>query len=187
MANANNPVGLVPIRHRGGAPYSGGSNLYYHDSGDGTALYIGDPVKSGGSADANGVPSVIRAAAGDAIRGVVVGIKPATRDSTPYLAGSTAGYVYVADDPNLIFEVQEDSVGGALTITEVGENADVVAGNGSTVTGRSGFMLDSSDHKTTTAQLRILRIVLRPDNAVGTYAKWEVMINEHELASTSGI
>ena len=72
-------------------------------------------------------------------------------------------------------------------MTAVGNNADVVVGSGSTTTGSSGMELDSSDVKTATAQLRILQLVQREDNAVGDNANWEVMINEHRLTTTTGI
>jgi len=186
MANSDTVKGLKPIRHRNGAPYNGAANRYYIPASDGTAVYVGDAVKSAGSADADGVPTVAQAAAGDAIRGVVVAVEPETNDSTIYRVASTARYVYVADDPDLVFEIQEDSVGGALAATDVGNNADLIVASGSTDTGFSGMELDSSTKATTTAQLRILRLVPRPDNSIGANAKWEVMINEHELSSTTG-
>lgn len=186
MANSDAASGLRPVRHQSGAPYNGSANLYYVPSTDNTAIYIGDAVKSAGSGDANGVPSVAQVAAGDTIRGVVVGVKPVTAFSTVYREASTERYVYVADDPDLVFEVQEDSVGGALAATNIDNNADIVVGSGSAYTGRSGMELDSSSATTSTAQLRVIRLVPREDNAIGTNAKWEVMINEHELKSTSG-
>jgi hypothetical protein len=187
MANADVPAGLRPIRHRNGAPYNGAVNIYYVPSSDSTAIFIGDAVKSAGSADANGVPSVAQVAAGNAVRGVVVGVVPVTHESLTYRAASTERYLLVADDPDLVFEVQEDSAGGALAVTDVGENADIVVGSGDTFTGKSAMELDSSSHTASTAQLRILRLVNRADNEIGTNAKWEVMINEHELASTAGV
>ena len=48
MANANTPFGLRPTR-TGGAPVTGASNVYVHDSGDSTALYIGDCVVATGA------------------------------------------------------------------------------------------------------------------------------------------
>lgn len=187
MANSSNASGLRPIRHRNGAAYQGQTRRYYIPATDGTAVYVGDPVKSAGSADANGVPTVAQAAAGDTIRGVVVAVEAETRDSLTYRAASTARYVLVCDDPDVVFEIQEDSVGGALAAANVGNNADFVVAAGSTVTGRSGVMLDSSTATTSSANLRILRLVQREDNAIGNYAKWEVMINEHELTSTTGV
>jgi hypothetical protein len=94
--------------------------------------------------------------------------------------------VAVVDDPTVIYEVQEDSTGGSIAITAVGNNADVAVSAGNTTTGMSGMELDSSDVKTATAQLRILRVVNRPDNELGNNCKWEVVINEHIYNTTTG-
>lgn len=189
MANTSAPAGLKPVRHLNGAPYSGGSNLYYVPATDSTAIFIGDAVKSAGSADsATGVPTVAQAAAGDTIRGVVTGVIPDTAQSTIYRAASTGRYLLVCDNPNVEFEIQEDAVGGALALDSVGLNADLIVGSGSTFTGRSAMQLDTSDVKTGTAQLRILGFVQRVDNEFASAnAKIRVMINEHELKSTTGV
>lgn len=187
MANVDAPRGARPVRHRNGAPYTGSANRYYVGSGDSTAIFLGDFVKSSGSADSDGIPGIAQAAAGDAIRGVVVGIEPTTDESPKHRAASTEAYIYVADDPDLVFEIQEDSVGGALAAANVGQNADVIVGTGSTTTGLSAMEIDSSSATASTAQLRIMALVQMADNEIGTNAKWEVMINEHELTSTSGV
>jgi len=181
MANSNAPTGLTPRRYRNGSPWMGAARLYYHPATDSTALFIGDPVIIAGSADADGVPTATRATAASAgrITGVVVGFQPdATLNAAGYGAASTAFYVLVADDPALLFEIQEDSVGGALAATSVGLNADLIAASGSTTTKASGFMLDSSTAATTaTLQLRIVELQRRADNEIGTNAKWLVAIN----------
>jgi hypothetical protein len=166
-------------------------------STDGTAVFLGDLVKPAGSASSTQIDcqTVAQAAAGDALLlGVVEGV-----DQTDEVAvgsmnlyrkhrpASTAMYVLVRDDPNAVYEIQEDSVGGALTADEVGENADIVVAAGNATTGFSGMELDSSDHKTATAQLRILGFVPRADNEIGTNAKLYVMINEHSYKSTTGV
>ena len=66
------------------------------------------------------------------------------QNQTPYLAAGQAAYIYVADDPNLVFAVQEDSVGGAMVAGASSRNADLVAGSGSTVTSMSGWQLTAS-------------------------------------------
>ena len=187
MANTDTPRGLRPVRHRNGAPYNGAANLYFIPATDGTAVFLGDAVKLAGSADAEGVPTVAQAAAGDTICGVVVGFE-ANRDNLAltYRVASTARYVWVADDPDLVFEIQEDSDGGALAAADVGNNADIIVGSGSTVTGLSGMELDSNTKGTATATLRIMRLVPRADNEIGTNAMWEVMINEHRFTTTTG-
>jgi hypothetical protein len=199
MANANTPFGLKPVKHRNGAHYNGAARTYYVPASYGTALFIGDPVIAvTDSADANGVHTVARAtAAGGAyILGVVVGIgkgpygENVQLQSDPiYHVASTAGYVMVADDPDLLFEIQEDAVGGAMVAGAAGRNVDLIAGTGSTTTGKSGFLADSSTLNTTnTLQLRIVEPVIRPDNEIAAaYAKWLVAINLHSLRNLTGV
>jgi len=187
MANVDRVNGLLPVKHLNGAPYNGAVNRYYVPAGNATPICVGDAVVSAGSADANGVADVARAAAGDAIRGVVVGIEPETDEGLAFIAASTAGYVLVADAPDIIFEIQEDSGGAALAVTNVGQNADIVVGTPDTIVGRSAMELDSSTAVGATAQLRILGLSQREDNAIGDNAKWLVLINEHELKSTVGV
>lgn len=182
MANTNAAAGFEPVRYASGAPYNGAQNTYYVPASDGTALFIGDPVIIAGDSDTDGVATVTRATAASAgrITGVVVGFRPsATILSTGYRAASTAEYVHVCDDPNLIYSVQEDAVGGALATTSVGLNADMIAAAGSAYTRRSGFMLDTSTAASTaTLQWRIEGFVRTPDNAAGTAnAKVLVRIN----------
>lgn len=195
MANTDSPFGLIPKMYLNGTPWNGKYNIYYVPSTDNTAIYKGDVVKLAGSASADGIyPDVAQAAATDTtIVGVAIGfgtspnlmfdIDNLTRN---YRAAATAMYVAVVDDPNVIFEAQEDSDGAALAVTDIGNNADIVVAAGNTTTGQSGMEIDSSDVKTATAQLRILRLANRPDNALGDQAKWLVLINEHVFKSTTG-
>lgn len=201
MPNVNAPRGLIPVCYTSGAPYNGAHNVYFVPASYATALFIGDPVIIiTNSADANGIPVVNRAAGttGTGITGVVVGgAIPAgqptiglTRDSPVYRPASVAQYIAVADDPTLLFEAQEDSVGGALVAGAGGRNIELIAGAGSTVTGYSGFQLDSSQLATTAAHpIRVLRAVQRSDNAIGANAKWLVKINagQHTQLQALGI
>lgn len=193
MANADLPRGLVPKRLRNGAPFVGPLRKYYVAAGDSTALFIGDPVIISGTGDAKGVPAVTRAAAGDRITGVVCGIAndetlPASNDMMEmgYRPASTAGYVLVCDDPEVLYEIQEDSDGAALAVTSIGLNADLIAAAGNTYTRRSGYMLDSSSAATTSAQVRIIELEQRADNEVGSKAKWLVAINEPTETGAAG-
>lgn len=198
MANANIQSGMRPVAHLDGSPFNGKLTMYLVPSTDNVAMYVGDPVKSGGTAGAAGVTvngincegmaTVATAAAGDTLRGVVYGFLPNQSDLTIlYRVASTNRIALVVDSPDVVFEVQEDSGGAATAAVDVGENADILYTAGSALTGRSKVELDSSDHKTATAQLRILGFVQRADNAIGTNAKLLVLINEHELKSTTGV
>jgi hypothetical protein len=187
MANPDRPSGLSPVRYLSGAPYNGAVNYYATASGDGTAIFLGDPVKlSGTSQTINGqvLPDVDQAATGDVIVGVVVGVLPTTADSVIYRAASTQRILMVADDPNLVFEIQEVSGGTALTANAIGLNADFVVGSGSTFTGQSGVELNNVGEDTTnTLDLKITGFVNRADNAVGENAKWLVRINRHQYVN----
>lgn len=187
MANNDAPRGLWPVRHQGGAAWTGAAKRYYIPASDSSAAaYLGCLVKIAGSADANGVMSVTaNVATGDAVLGVVVGVEAVTDDSTIYRANSTERYVFVADDPNLIFSVQEDSVGGALAATAVGNTADLIGfTTGSTTTGLSAIEIDSSTATASgdgTEDVFILGLDRREDNAIGVNAKWLVRLNNHSF------
>lgn len=181
MANANTPYGFKPVRDAAGKPFNGSLETVFVPATDGTALYIGDPVIVAGSADAAGVRTVTLATAGGAITGVVQGFMPdGTVNMVGYRAASTAAYVLIASDPDTLFEVQEDAVGGALAAVDVGLNASFIAAAGSTYTKRSGAMLDTSTKAATaTLELKILGFSQRPDNVIGALAKVLVKINKH--------
>jgi len=187
MANVDSPFGLRPVRYMSGAPYNGAVNAYATAAGDGTAIYLGDPVIISGTAQTiDGViyQDVDQAATGDVIVGVVVGVKPDTRDSLIYRAASTQRILYVADDPNLLFEIQEVSGGTALTAAAIGLNADFVVAAGSTTTGQSGVELNNATEATTnTLDLQIVGFQNRTGNEVGEHAKWLVRINRHQRAN----
>jgi hypothetical protein len=173
-----------------GAPYNGAVRVYYVPVGNATALYLGDPVVNiTNSSDGNGVQAVGIASAGGGAKvlGAFLGIAnnagqttiTLLQSQTPYLAASQAAYVYVSDDPFLLYAIQEDGIGGAMVSGASGRNADLVSGSGSTVTSMSGWLLDSSTLQTTsTLQLRIIQLLQETDNAVGTSAKWLVKINQ---------
>ena len=189
MANVSRPSGLSPVGYLNGAAWNGQARTYYIPSADTNAFAIGDPVVLAGSADANGVPSVTLATVGSGALtvGPIVGIGEQEdvigNINTPntIIAPATkarAYYVLVADDPNIIFEIQEGGTGTALAATSVGLNADYVsaANNGYL----SGWMFDGATTTTGSGyQLKLLGLARRSDNAFGTYAKWLVLINSH--------
>ena len=193
MANLDTPFGFKPVKHLNGAPWNGKANVYYIPSTDNTAVFVGDAVKGAGAADTTGkYPSVAQATAGAAVIGVVIGFGDnpytMTHPDSPnrsYRPAATAMYAFVVDDPQVIFEVQEDSDANSITAAMVGLSTNFVVGSGSTTTGRSAMELDSSDTATDTAgNCRILRLANREDNELGNYAKWEVLFGEHELGLT---
>jgi len=198
MANVNRVNGLRPVGYLNGSKYNGAVTEYFIPSSNATATFIGDVVVADGTGDtvaagglAKGVRSVVQAAAAGVgtlnVVGVVVGFKtdPTNLNTPQYRAGSTGRYVLVADDPNTIFEVQEDAVGGALGVADVGLNADIIVGAGSTATGASGMQLDTSTKATTaTLPLKVIGFSQRQDNEPGNaLAKVLVKINTHAAAN----
>lgn len=191
MANANRPSGLAPVGNLLTGSYNGQARIYFIASTDGNAFAIGDPVKSSGDADTNGVAGVTLGTAGAAIRGVIVSTgglvragpfaDPTNLNTTIIPATKTKGYyVAVVDDPFVIFEMQEINSGTALTSAEVGLNANFVAGANNGFV--SGFTIDNTTEAgTSTLNVKLLGLAQRSDNAYGLAAKWLVMINNHEL------
>jgi len=194
MANIDRPQGMKPVRYASGAPYNGAFNTYLVQAADATAIYIGDIVDLDGDAggagesvygiDVEGMASVTKAAVAGPILGVVVGVSPNQDNlSQRYRVASTARLVRVADDPSLLFEVQEVSGGTALTSAAVGLNSNLVGTGGSTTTGVSAAELDNTTEATTNSlAVRLVGLSRRPDNAFGEHAKWLVMINDHRNA-----
>jgi len=198
MANVNRPSGFTPVQYLSGAPWSGQARLYSIAAAYATALYIGDPAISSGTADANGVPGIVLGAATGALRGVIVGLGsseglPANIINPnlayrPAAAQTTVWYAMVADDPNIIFAIQEESNGTALAAADIGLNQIPVIGTGNGFI--SGWLLRSATGATpattATLQLRLMGLVRTQDNAFGAYAKHLVKINVHELGTGTG-
>jgi len=187
MANVNAPFGFKAIQTDSGSVF-GKLTKYYISSGDSSgAIYIGDPVIVDGSADANGIPSVTRATAGSNgyTTGVVHSFEMANLTDTKYRTAATARYVYVLDDPDLAFEIQADE---DIVAADVSNTVDFTFGSGgSTTTGVSGAVLDSSNIGTGT-QLKILSVSQGLKNEIGSnYCVAVVRFALHEKRRTTGV
>jgi hypothetical protein len=206
MANINAPRGFLPLRHLDGAPWNHQTQTFLLDSGDATAVFVGDVVKLAGSAgtagqvvagvDVEGIATVTKAtgtvAAGTSLVGVVVGFSPNPLDlnlSGRYRVASTNRLAFVVTDPSVVYELQEDASGNVLAAADVSLNASFNGGSGSTTTGISTATINNASKATTsTLPLRILGLVKRPDNAFNTLGtgtdpgKFEVIFNASGLA-----
>lgn len=195
MANVNAPFGLRPVRYMDGRPYNG-AVVYGFATGATGAIYVGDPVVLAGAANTSQfagnapgtLPTVTVAADGDGdpIYGVCVGVMPVTRDSTVYRANSEDRIIMIANGPDLVFWGQCDAASTAWAGTDVGSYANCLVGTGSTITGRSGWTLDTTDGPDAadpSNQLLIIGLANVANNAIGAYAVWEVLINNHQLAN----
>lgn len=212
MANTNAPFGLRPSHYLSGAPWNGAARRYYIPSTDNVAYYIGDVVTSAANGSLlNGSSAVaLTGSRGNAstsgnIRGVVVGFGTAL--ATPqgslavasdpknmdiiYVPATKAMdyYVWVVDDPMVIFEAQTDSIAN----TAFNKNCPlyVAAAPTAPVAHSASYVQGGSANTTITLPIKILGAPNTPDNSLaspGTYAKVFVMINTHELSgNTAGV
>lgn len=194
MANIDRQNGFTPVRHLNGMPWNGKARMYYIPVGNAAAIFVGDAVASAGSADATGKYASIAIAATTAnVRGVVIGFsdQPFISLDTSnlyrnYCPASKEMYALVVDDPDVIFEVQEDNDTNDMDADMVGLSADFIVGTGSTTTGKSAMELDSSS-TAAGGPCRILGVSNREDNALGDYCRWDILFVEHELRSTTDV
>lgn len=196
MANVSRINGFAPVKHQTGAPYNGQYTSYGVPTSDATALGVGDVVKllaSSVSVTLNGqvnqYKNVTRAAAGDAVVGIVVGfdIVPDALNTPQSRAASTQRIVRVADAQDLIFLVQTSN--GTPAAANLGLNFNHANGTVSTTTGLSGATLDlnAGTGGGATATFKLLNWDPAPDNdntAVNNKAL--VMINNHQFKGGTG-
>ncbi len=192
MANVDQPDGLKPNCYLNGAPYNGQANEYQVEAGEAVQVMIGDPVKlsNTNTTSSSGLPAAEIAAAGDVLIGVCIGTRMITRDSTIYREASTERVILVADDPQILFEIQEDSAAGVIALASIGLNATLITSAGSTFTGFSAWELDESTVATTnTLDVQIVRGLDRTDNTlVSSWARWLVKLNNHQYVDgTTGV
>jgi hypothetical protein len=134
--------------------------------------------------------------AGTAVRGIIVAL--GTIRNGPYInpnnlnqlptrpagAQSVNWYALVADDPNVLFEIQEAGAGSVLTSASVNRNANFNTGTRTASLTISPAFLDNNTVSTTsTLNLKLLQVVQRPDvTPFAQFAKWLVTINNHEFS-----
>jgi hypothetical protein len=196
MPNVSAPKGFIPVRHLDGSAWNGATKDFLVDSGDATALFIGDPVKIAGSAgvagqivagqDVEGMATITRCASGSAEQafvGVVVGfsVDPNNLMNTSRLA-LTSRIAHVVVDTTVVYEIQEDGVTSNIAAADIGLNFTFSTTAGSATTGYSGIQLVSNvKTNLVTAPCKLLGLVKRPDNAFGLAstdkAKFEVVFN----------
>ncbi len=188
MANTDNPFGFQPygkvLRQR----------LYIVGTAPAINVHLNDLVVHGADSLASkwGTYSIIKDDAvidgSTDILGGITSIFDHNMDPVNYIAlgavgaGGIAGFVMVADHPDQEFIVQEDSETNAITLTEAGQNVDMIcAGNnvGNTNTGLSTQELDS-DTASVNADTQIKLHYAHPDDTVASdFCRYIVTINEH--------
>lgn len=189
--------GLLPV----GYPFGAYKKSYYRLTSGTTAadnFFIGQPVDLDNTGQATTVVAIATSAT--TILGSIVGFLDANREALPsvmetttagaYLPGGNAAYVLVADDPNQVFVLQEDTGGSALTLSNIGNSATMTyrSSSGDTTTGYATIELDRSSAGTGTGGNLLIKGLaenMNSDgtrNAVGNYGKWEVIITNHRLS-----
>jgi hypothetical protein len=215
MALANKPNGLSPIGSVGSSPFNLQVNLYSIANDASNTYAIGDVVKTSGGTDAQGVPNVTKAASGNTPLGIIIGFRVA--DPGVSLVGAnlnlnniflpkSAGqrYVYVCDDPDIIFEVQADSSATAYVIGATGtgtlhQNANLTITADDTTNLASSpvssiVVTGASVATTNTLVVRLLGSIQREDNpvssttALNAYVRLKAKWNVHEyFGSFTGV
>ena len=199
MAYGTNAAqGLVIVGRIDGSPWNGAVREYPIASGYATAIGTNDPVIS----LADGTIGI--GVAGSPARGVFLGCKytdtsgvfqrkPNWVASTTVLTG-TVPIALVADDPNLLFDVQETNgsgaAGTALALADRNLNIDFLIGAPNARTGISTTSINNAtEAATATLNLKIIGLSPRPGNVVGSFANWLCAWNTHELKSvgTTGL
>lgn len=170
MANVARVNGFRPAKMVNGV-MTGRVNKYV--ATDSNALYLGDIVKldgttgSGAEAGYRGVTAIT--ATTDIPCGVVVGFEPLPSNlnlaSSYKEANATDRVVYVADDPDMLFECNANAT---IAAADVGLNISVDLDTaGSTTTGLSGMEVDGGTEATTATFLfRIVGFKDTPDNDI---------------------
>ena len=207
MANANKPCGFKPVKNITGADWDGRGNLYFIHKSNTAVIRVGDPVTKdmtiANRDTKHGLMSVTIAASTNQIVGVVVAVG-ATRsgpyadptDLTKNYAPATKSKDYfalVCDDPNVIYEIQEESGTTQIASSYMGCNQIFVADTAATTLAAgqtvSGFHLactTTGAPAATTFDVKLLGLASRTDNTYGAYAKWLVKLTQPMMGTVAG-
>lgn len=200
MANINAPRGFSPVGTISGASWNEQGRMYAIANDASNTYAIGDVVSIANSCDANGIPFVTKltngGAAGGVPVGIIVGFQNPKVNGTSLAGGALAletlwiakssgtQYVYVVDDPAIIFEAQFDST--AVALTDLHKNAayTVTADQTSTLTTSSPLsnIVLTTPNTGVTYPVQLLGLVQRPETqaSVGAYAKVLCKFNYHQ-------
>jgi hypothetical protein len=201
MANANKLNGFTAVGYLNGADWDGRGRVYAIPPANTNPLFVGDPVTLIAGADTSYyLPCIDLGVAGSTCVGVILGISKNARGLGPWVdttqlnnilyrpsgAQTPQYYALVADDPNTIFEAQEQASGGAGTnfsYTAANKNC-----NFSTALDPpalppyfSQAFIDNGTAAATTStmNLKLLGLKQSIDNASGAWQRWWCLINNH--------
>jgi hypothetical protein len=213
MANVNKPNGFSPVGNLLGGKWNEQGRVYAIPTSDTTNSYaIGDCVMSASGSDATGIRNIQKwggATTTSALPlGIIVGIRVA--DPGVSLVGTnlnltqtfiSAGtrtstrYVFVVDDPFVLFEAQFGATGATAAQLSMNAAVTISAADQTSLSTSSPFsdMVLSGPAVTATLPIRLLGAVQRIDNEATTAASPYIRVlckfNYHEygtIASASG-
>jgi hypothetical protein len=153
MASTLSPYGLKPVNLLGGQSYAGSTREVKVSTNNSAAIYNGDVIQLSSAGNPAALAATPTAGTTSGIIGVCLGVRyvnPATKQSNyaqflpanAITSGYTDVFLVVADDPDLVFQVQGTAAFGSLTngaAGAVGKNAALgFATSGSAATGNSG-------------------------------------------------
>lgn len=197
MASSASPYGLRPYNMVGGQSMVHGMREIKLSTNNSAAIFTGDVIQLSSAGNPSALTSTITVGTTAGVIGVCVGVRYAlpAASTGAYMwgqympanaitGGYTDTYIYVCDDPNMIFQIQGSAAFGTLTNGAhgaVGKNAAL--GNfsaGSTVTGNSGVNLvvganGGSLANTATLAMRIVGV--KPGTESDTYPELLVKFN----------
>jgi len=213
MANVNKANGFSPVGNLLGGKWNEQGRLYAIPTADTTNSYaIGDCVMSRAGSDTSGIRYIQKwggATTTSALPlGIIVGIRVADPGVSlvgnslslekAYIAAGTrtnVRYVYVVDDPFVLFEAQFDSTGATQAQLSLNAAVTISAANQTSLGNSSPFsdMVLTGPAVTATLPIRMLGAVQRGDNEVTSAASPYVRVlckfNYHEygtIGSASG-
>lgn len=167
MSGTATPYGLRPVKHKGGTPYAGSTDMLAIASGYSTSIYKGDVVKllsdgtigkDTGTSTATPVGVFMGCSYTDPLLGFV---QRAKWTASVVAADAVA---YVVTDPDAVFAVQAN---GSLAQTVVGNNVALVQNAGNDLSGTSKVAVNGTPATTNTLPLRIIGFVNSGQSAVG--------------------
>ena len=214
MALVNKPSGFSPVRSLLTGGFNEQGTLYAIPVADTTNSYaVGDVVMSRSSTDANGVRYVQKwggATTTSALPlGIVVGIRvadpgvslvgtPLSLETAYIPAGTRANvrYIYVIDDPMVVFEAQFDVTGCTQAQLSMNAAVTISAASQTSLAASAPYsdMVLTGPAVTATLPIRMLGAVQRPENVLNgssatPYIKVLCKWNYHEygvIGSASG-
>ena len=205
MPTLNIPQGLKPVLPGGAGSATYQTGLYWIPQSDTNVYKLFSPVRLLANSDANGTPGVVGLTTGaEPFIGTITSIDPTQNNGISQVGSPLAleqvtipsaktrdYYVYVANDPNQIFEAQGD-----LTPTnQIAANANKNATLTISETGSSQFsgtVIASATIATTQAHnVRLLGLspqTVTERKGYGAFSVWLCKINQHQLApNTVGV